>query len=249
MELQPTYLYLKSLKDAGLSVLSGDGRAAKARFCEGPANRQGLPVLEGWREVVASFIRELDQGADGLAGEELDQHRRKSLRNFGAANIAKHFSQASYFKTLTIKELFCYMLPVEPDAFDNDTYVPFGPGATTGCSSVLGSTLEGDVFHDRTKHMLATSIPAELVPTLAALVRARFNALPPQIRRLQGYKMQLERPVRVLDAEVCFCWFQAWLKTKSTAAKGPGGWHGFAGAQWPTPEHLRLAGYACRLAA
>uniref|UniRef100_A0A7S2DHN2 Uncharacterized protein n=1 Tax=Alexandrium andersonii TaxID=327968 RepID=A0A7S2DHN2_9DINO len=117
---------------------------------------------------------------------------------------------------LSIKEYFTYGEILLPRAFDTNRFVPFGGGACAGCKLVLGPEVEIEA-------MAATSallgrMPADDKEAFRQGFQQQANKLPEAVPLLPGFQARLaaEQPLTVLDLQVSFCWFQAFIESRTS---------------------------------
>lgn len=205
-DLAPMYSHLESIVRSAehkpKDILSGDGRFTMGRFGE----KQGLSLLCQWRDAVSQLFDRFGGGDEELAA---------GLEKLGPEGIDRHFRGFHGWSDLAIKELFTYMELLLPSAFNSNRFVPFGDGACAGGKLVLGEDTRQQEMVLRTRDLLQRQ-PDALTSDFRRTFQVRMQQLPEPVRQLPGYaaKLASPNPLSVLDVEVCFCWFQAFLKNK-----------------------------------
>merc|ERR1712032_474875 len=151
-----------------------------------------------------------------------DQDLTTGLDGWGPQQIVMHFERFKGWSALSLKELFSYMELVLPKAFDSNVFVPFGIGAQGGCKLVLSipSNWQLQAQLNCNTRSLVARVPDEMRIQIWRATQEAAQQLPTDVASLPGYRMEFADPqnvVSVLDAEVCFCWFQAFLKNPTRA--------------------------------
>jgi len=216
-ELDALYVNLSSfVHDSGKkpgTILAGDGRYTLGRF----GGKQGLGLLQTWRLCFLDLVSDCNT----------DQELMNKIRDFGPDGLNTFLRRYRGFKELAIKEMFTYLDLVLPCYGDK---CPYGGGAVAGGKLVMGADVQQDALHASVVSLLKR-MPAEDAASISAALRSRVQELDKDLQRLPGIRSRLQASkglarLKTLDVEICFCWWQAWLKRKT------GKWKSFGRALW-----------------
>ena len=193
--------------------------------------KQGLKVVMDWRKCMSELVEKV-----GLGTHNSYDEWEAALRHLGPQGLDGHFRACSFFGDLSIKEMFCYLLPLFPGAVDPDIHVPWGGGARNG-TELLGIDTD---LHGGARQLI-DRIPPHMEVRLRSAVSEQIQQLPQDVKGLPGYQLQLARPINTLDVESCCCWSQAYVRITSNGKqlKPPAGWAGFRRRLWHLAQKPR----------